>query len=78
MSVAEVSVNVDEMETFINYALMQVTNDPHTSVSCVGNTVTLHSSRQILSSAWEERRLRSAVQSAIEQLSPGCEVVWKS
>jgi hypothetical protein len=77
MNVAEVSVNVDEMETFLNHALLEATQDPGTGVSCVGNTVTINTSRSGIASAWEERRLRSAVQNAIQTLAPGCEVTWK-
>jgi hypothetical protein len=77
MYVAEVGTNVDEMETVLNHALLQATGDPETTVSCVGNTVTIHTSQK-QPSEWTARRLRVAVQNAIQGLVPGCEVTWKS
>ena len=44
MYVAEVSVNVDEMETFINHELLQEIHDPKAGVSCTGNTITVNTS----------------------------------
>ncbi len=78
MYVAEVSVNVDEMETVINHALQQATNNRNAYVSCVGNTVTVNASGTGIFKSLEENRIRRAVQGAIHQMVPGCEITWKS
>ena len=78
MYVAEVSVNVDEMETFINHELLQETSDSKAGVSCVGNTVTVNTSRTGNPNDWDARKVKRAVQNAIQRMAPGCEIVWKS